>query len=85
MFTDQQVISALREWWNLDAGELMPWGDEADGDKGFREASMRDMRAALEAASQYSQRGIVGGPTVAHPDRPTCKPDGSCCDFVCGN
>lgn len=26
-----------------------------------------------------------GGPTVADPDRPYCKPDQSCCDFVCGN
>ena len=27
----------------------------------------------------------TGGPTEAEPIRPTCKPDGSCCDFVCGN
>lgn len=26
-----------------------------------------------------------GGPTVTDPDRPYCKPDQSCCDFVCGN
>jgi hypothetical protein len=26
-----------------------------------------------------------GGPTVAEPDRPYCKPDQSCCDFTCGN
>lgn len=26
-----------------------------------------------------------GGPTEANPDRPYCKPDGSCCDFCCGN
>jgi hypothetical protein len=26
-----------------------------------------------------------GGPTEQQPDRPTCKPDGSCCEFVCGN
>ena len=31
-------------------------------------------------------RGFVGGgPTVADPDRPYCKPDQSCCDFACGN
>jgi hypothetical protein len=31
--------------------------------------------------------GVVphGGPTEAHPDRPYCKPDQSCCDFCCGN
>lgn len=26
-----------------------------------------------------------GGPTVTDPNRPYCKPDQSCCDFVCGN
>lgn len=26
-----------------------------------------------------------GGPTEQHPDAPYCKPDQSCCDFVCGN
>lgn len=26
-----------------------------------------------------------GGPTETDPDRPCCKPDGSCCDFCCGN
>jgi hypothetical protein len=26
-----------------------------------------------------------GGPTKNDPGRPYCKPDQSCCDFVCGN
>lgn len=26
-----------------------------------------------------------GGPTEKYPDRPYCKDDQSCCDFVCGN
>lgn len=29
--------------------------------------------------------GNKGGPTESNPDRPYCKPDQSCCDFVCGN
>lgn len=28
---------------------------------------------------------IRGGPTAEYPNRATCKPDGSCCDFACGN
>ena len=27
----------------------------------------------------------VGGPTENQPGRSCCKPDGSCCDFCCGN
>lgn len=26
-----------------------------------------------------------GGPTESDPHRPYCKPDQSCCDFICGN
>lgn len=26
-----------------------------------------------------------GGPTEEFPNAPYCKPDQSCCDFVCGN
>lgn len=26
-----------------------------------------------------------GGPTEQFPDAPYCKPDQSCCDFICGN
>ena len=54
MFTDQQVIAALRAWWELGPGEIMPWADETERDQTkFRLASMRDMRAALEAAAEY--------------------------------
>lgn len=28
---------------------------------------------------------IRGGPTEKHPDRPYCKDDQTCCDFICGN
>lgn len=31
------------------------------------------------------ERPKRGGPTAADPERPTCNPDGSCCDFCCGN
>lgn len=39
--------------------------------------------AALEREKIPLRKG--GGPTVADPERPYCKPDQSCCDFVCGN
>lgn len=55
MPTDQQVIAALRAWWELGPGELMPWADETERDQTrFREASMRDMRAALVAAAELT-------------------------------
>lgn len=38
-----------------------------------------------EAIADLTENYERGGPTEAKPDRPTCKPDGSCCDFVCGN
>lgn len=38
-----------------------------------------------EAIADLTENYDRGGPTEAKPDRPTCKPDGSCCDFVCGN
>ncbi len=28
---------------------------------------------------------IRGGPTAKYPDRPYCKDDQTCCDFICGN
>jgi hypothetical protein len=56
MFTDQQVIAALRAWWELGPGEIMPWADETERDQTkFRLASMRDMRAALEAAATFNK------------------------------
>lgn len=42
--------------------------------------SGNDMRDYV--ASKPKSRG---GPTIFHPDRPYCKDDQSCCDFVCGN
>ena len=51
MPTEQQVISALRAWWDLGPGDTMPWDDELHEQTSFREASMRDMRAALMAAA----------------------------------
>lgn len=60
MPTDQQVKAALRAWWKLGPGELMPWADETERDQtNFREASMSDMRAALMAAAEY-------GPVECH-------------------
>ena len=56
MFTDEQVLSALRAWWELGPGEIMPWADETERDQTkFRLASMRDMRAALEAAATFNK------------------------------
>jgi hypothetical protein len=51
MFTDQQVLTALRAWWNLEPGEPMPWETGRDITS-FQESSMRDMRAALEAVAK---------------------------------
>lgn len=37
------------------------------------------------APKDWAARGDRGGPTETDPNRPYCKPDQSCCDFVCGN
>ena len=47
--TDQKVEIALRKWWDLEPNQPLPW-DTAPVDLHFKEMSMRDMRAALEAA-----------------------------------
>lgn len=44
-----------------------------------------EYRSHLHYAELRAIRAALGGPTEADPNRPTCKPDGSCCDFVCGN
>lgn len=47
------------------------------------------MLTGIEMCSrdEFSKAGAPtrGGPTEKHPDAPYCKPDQSCCDFVCGN
>lgn len=42
---------------------------------------------AIQAAEQRIADALPpkGGPTESDPNRPYCKPDQSCCDFVCGN
>ena len=47
--TDQKVEIALRKWWDLEPNQPLPW-DTEPVDLHFKEMSMRDMRAALEAA-----------------------------------
>jgi len=47
--TDQKVEIALRKWWDLEPNQPLPW-DAPPIDLHFKEMSMRDMRAALEAA-----------------------------------
>jgi hypothetical protein len=42
-----------------------------------------DMPGIREAAT--SPTPTSGAPTEQHPDAPYCKPDQSCCDFICGN
>lgn len=37
------------------------------------------------SSKRYEAIPQKGGPTEADPNRPYCKPDQSCCDFVCGN
>lgn len=44
-----------------------------------------ECRSHLNYEARRVVRAAIGGPTVSDPGRPTCKPDGSCCDFVCGN
>lgn len=39
----------------------------------------------LRLKEQRSPRASKGGPTESDQNRPYCKPDQSCCDFVCGN
>jgi hypothetical protein len=58
-FTDAQVEAALRAWWNLEPGSTMPWEgveEPIPGGVTFHESSMRDMRAALEAAQAAGER-----------------------------
>jgi len=38
-----------------------------------------------EAIADLIDNNDAGGPTEEKPNRPTCKPDGSCCNFCCGN
>lgn len=39
----------------------------------------------VDADRQALLRLRGGGPTIAEPERPYCKPDQSCCNFCCGN
>lgn len=52
-----------------------------------KEELVTELLAALvELAKTPPQTpGTKGGPTEAEPNRPYCKPDQSCCDFICGN
>ena len=54
MFTDEQVIEALRAWWELGPDEALPWDSGYPDQERFRVSSMRDMRAALEAVLKTS-------------------------------
>lgn len=49
------------------------------------ESSMRTGQVEYPAAAFSIQDATKGGPTERDPNRPYCKPDQSCCDFVCGN
>ena len=54
------------------------------------DALRRERDEARAALSQRAGRPVSaddgrGGPTVENPNRPCCKPDGSCCDYCCGN
>ena len=56
MVSDQKVLAALRVWWELGPDDQMPWLDESErGQTHFREASMRDMRAAIQAAQDLKE------------------------------
>ncbi len=54
----------------------------------YGSGAMREIYTAMVAAQVdpgADAQGKSGGPTVAEPNRPYCKPDQSCCDFTCGN
>jgi hypothetical protein len=55
MVNDAQVFAALRAWWDLGPNDAMPWEDNLREKTSFREASIRDMRAALEAAQELKE------------------------------
>ena len=58
------------------------WNDVLDVvDRALNEARRLDR----EVQKKWPRGAMAGGPTVAEPDRPYCKPDQSCCDFTCGN
>lgn len=74
----RSLLEAITENdWDDGAGDAvtcgMVWTKEA-----------RDLLAA-HAAWLASNKPTKGGPTEQFPDAPYCKPDGSCCDFCCGN
>ena len=52
MVSEKQVIVALRAWWELGPDDALPWDSGYPDQERFRVSSMRDMRAALEAAAK---------------------------------
>jgi hypothetical protein len=63
------------------AERMVLWGDEWSKDD-----HPHAIRARAPAVGALQPRNEArGGPTVADPNRPYCKPDQSCCDFTCGN
>lgn len=48
-------------------------------------AELERRNASRPETATVSRQPTRGGPTEAHPDAPYCKPDQSCCDFICGN
>lgn len=75
--------------------DYIGWDKERDEVKDDWRVDVRATICAYEDALASNSKGHArvssvanvrkGGPTEAEPDRPCCKPDGSCCDFVCGN
>ena len=54
--TDDQVLASLRVWWGLGPDDPMPWDDKSVLDVlDFQGCSIRDMRAALEAAENVGR------------------------------
>ncbi len=51
---------------------------------GYSFESLGEDMPGIRAAA-FPPTPTRGGPTERHPDAPYCKPDQSCCDFICGN
>jgi hypothetical protein len=49
------------------------------------ESSLRTGQVEHPGVAFSIQDATKGGPAEHDPDRPYCKPDQSCCDFICGN
>lgn len=81
--SDQHIGRTViyRDHGRAEAGTLTSWRDGVV----FARYSRGDTAAGADPQNLMLACTWQGGPTEAHPERAYCKPDQSCCDFICGN